>query len=214
MLWSASPQMIPYVIMAMLPALTFHEWGHAAMAKRFGDNTAELEGRLTLNPFAHLDLFGALAILLIGFGWAKPVPVNPNNLRGKWAEFWVACAGPLMNIALAISFSVLLLSNVGSFLPERQAGMLSQLLVISIVMNFALALFNMIPIGPLDGQKVMARLLPLRQSFAFDDWNARYGAMLLLGVILIEMLMRGGPLTLLVWWPSQQLTSLILSLAG
>jgi Zn-dependent protease len=214
MLWSSSPQMIPYIILAMLPALTFHEWGHAAMAKRFGDNTAEMEGRLTLNPMAHLDLFGALAILLIGFGWAKPEPENPANLRGKWAEFWVASAGPLMNIALASVFSLILFLNFDTFLSAEHAGILAQFLVLSIFMNFALAFFNMIPVGPLDGQKVLARLLPLRQSFLFENWNARYGSMFLMGIILVEMVMKGGPLRVLVWWPAQTLTSLMAQFAG
>jgi Zn-dependent protease len=206
--------MIPYIILAMLPALTFHEWGHAAMAKRFGDNTAEMEGRLTLNPMAHLDLFGARAILLIGFGWAKPVPVNPANLRGKWAEFWVASAGPLMNIALASVFSLILFLNFDTFLSAEHSGILAQFLVLSIFMNFALAFFNMIPVGPLDGQKVLARLLPLRQSFLFENWNARYGSMFLMGIILVEMVMKGGPLRVLVWWPAQTLTSLMAQFAG
>ncbi len=206
MIWG-STALLPYIILAMLPALTFHEWGHAAMAKAYGDDTAQRAGRLTLNPMAHLDIMGTIFILLVGFGWAKPVPVNPANFRSKWAEFWVALAGPLMNIALALCFVVLIGTGLLNFLPSDQAQILAKLLMISIYMNFALALFNLIPIGPLDGEKVLARLLPLRTSFAFENWNARYGATVLFGIIILESLLRIGILRFVVHGPAQWLTS-------
>lgn len=202
-----SLEVLPYLLLAMIPALTFHEWGHALMAKWHGDTTAEQAGRLTLNPLAHLDLFGSIAILLIGFGWAKPVPVDPRQLKGSWAEFWVASAGPIMNLILASIFSLLLISGFANLLPAFEASVVTQVFIYSIFLNVALALFNLIPIGPLDGHAVLKRLLPLRASFQFESWNERYGGHLLFGVILIEMILRTGPLRILVWWPAQAFTS-------
>src|SRR5687767_4953804 len=99
---------IPFYIAALIPALTFHEWSHAITADKFGDTTARQQGRLTLNPLAHLDPLGAIAILLIGFGWAKPVPIDGSRLRGSWGEFFVAAAGPTMNFLLATIFALLI----------------------------------------------------------------------------------------------------------
>src|SRR5215475_1554618 len=103
---------LPYLIAAFLPALTFHEWAHAMVAHSLGDTTAQRQGRLTLNPFAHLDLLGTLMIFFVGFGWAKPVPIDARNFKSSWGEFWVAAAGPAMNILLAIVFAYLLKSNL------------------------------------------------------------------------------------------------------
>lgn len=209
-------QRIPFMIGALVPALTFHEWGHAAMAKHFGDDTAEREGRLTLNPFAHLDLMGSLMIVMVGFGWAKPVPVDSSRLRGSWAEFWVAAAGPLMNIALALVFSILMgvvaFTGVLDSLNPIHAEFISRLLFFSIIVNFALCLFNLIPIRPLDGHYILARLLPFSKRSEFMEWNIRYGSMILFGAILADIFLRIGIFQKIIWIPAQFLTYLSLSL--
>lgn len=177
---------LPYVIAALLPALTFHEWGHAFMATRFGDNTPRQMGRLTLNPLAHLDPLGTLVMFLANFGWAKPVPINPNNFRHSWAEFWVASAGPIMNLILATVAAMALRFGVYEVAQGQYATQIMMFLQIFIFMNLALAVFNLIPIGPLDGSHLLKRLLPLRASIAFDQWNTRVGGMLLFGIIIAE----------------------------
>lgn len=201
---------LPYLIASLLPALTFHEWGHAFMASRFGDDTPRRLGRLTLNPLAHLDVLGTVAILLIGFGWAKPVPIDPRNFKNRWAEFWVASAGPMMNIVLAILFASLLNFQI----PERVGGSNGEILynvfTISLFLNLALCFFNLIPIGPLDGSHIVARLLPLRQSLAFTQWNTQYGSMLLFGLILFGMLTRIHLLSYVVMVPVRLMTELLL----
>ena len=90
------------IVIALVISLSFHEFGHALLAKLFGDDTAERAGRLTLNPFAHVDAFGLMMVVLVGFGYAKPVPTDPRNFRSRWASLWVSAAGPLTNLLLAI----------------------------------------------------------------------------------------------------------------
>lgn len=202
-------QQIPFLVAAFIPALTFHEWGHARMAKVFGDTTAERAGRLTLNPLAHLDLFGSLAILIIGFGWAKPVPIDPRQMKGRWAEFWVASAGVMMNLCLAIFFGMLMRFGLPSYLPAPYDAYVYKILQISVFLNLALLFFNLIPIGPLDGKTVLSQLLPLRQSIQFDMWNARYGSTVLLILIASEFIFHFGPLQFLVLYPTQFVFNLL-----
>jgi len=210
MIWN-NPQLLPYIVVSMLIALTFHEWGHAIIARFHGDNTAQMAGRLTLNPLSHLDIMGSIAILLVGFGWAKPVPVNPNNFKSRWSEFWVALAGPGMNFVLAFAAVTIF------FVYKKSTGsneIITNFFQIFLQLNLALAFFNLIPIGPLDGEKVVARLLPLRSSFAFENWNARYGSQVLMGVILIEMVFKVGPLSFLVGYPVYYLSHFAYQLVG
>ncbi len=181
---------IPFMILALIPALTFHEWAHAIVARYFGDNTAERLGRLTLNPLAHLDPLGTLAILFVGFGWAKPVPIDPRQFRSSWAEFFVASAGPAMNIILATVFAMVIRSGVLNAIPAEHSENIYTILQISIVMNLSLAFFNLIPLGPLDGHSILARLLPLRTSLRFSAWNLQYGGVILFGVILADSLLK------------------------
>ncbi|MDB5038506.1 MAG: ywhC [Bacteriovoracaceae bacterium] len=202
---------LPYLIAAFLPALTFHEWAHAVVAYRFGDTTALRQGRLTLNPFAHLDPMGTIAIMLVGFGWARPVPIDARNFRHPWAEFWVAAAGPLMNFTLAIVFAILFRAGASSWLGPNKVEVVSTILFISIQLNLALAFFNLIPIGPLDGNHLLAKLLPHGASLKFSQWNAQYGSLVLFGAILIEMVLHIGILTILVGVPVQFVERLLLS---
>ena len=159
-----------FLIVILIFSVILHEISHGYMAEYLGDPTARLSGRLTLNPWPHLDLWGSFIIPFIlivsnaGFiiGWAKPVPYNPHNLRNKkWGEALVAGAGPAMNIAIALIFSILLRVNaVVDFLPQSFV----QLTMFVVFINLLLAFFNLVPIPPLDGSKVLASLLPYRYA--------------------------------------------------
>ncbi len=202
---------LPYMIAAFLPALTFHEWAHAFVATKFGDDTAKRQGRLTLNPLSHLDPLGTVMIFLAGFGWAQPVPVDNRNFKSSWAEFWVASAGPLMNFALAIFFAILFRSGITDQFDVDKNTVITQILYLSIQLNLALAIFNLIPIGPLDGHYILARLLPLRASLQFNQWNAQWGGIILMGVVVAEMFLHIPILRLFVGYPVAILQHLLLS---
>jgi len=182
-----SPPILISRIITLLIALPFHEFAHAWTAHKFGDTTPERNGRLTINPLAHLDLMGTLMLLIAGFGWAKPVPVNPYALerRSSSALMLVSLAGPLSNLLLAILAAVPFrlgwinfYSASGSFLPTP-ADFLLQFIII----NLALMLFNLIPLAPLDGEKVLSRILPPRFSQLLDTIRP-YGPLILLALIL------------------------------
>ena len=156
-------------------AITCHEVSHGFIADKFGDNTARSMGRLTLNPLKHLDIVGTLMVFIIGIGWAKPVPVNFNNLRHpKRDMIWVAAAGPITNFILALLFRNCT-ARLGA--TERKctrrlaiAGMfidpIALMLAFSVYINLLLAIFNLIPVPPLDGGRVAVGLLPYRHSMA------------------------------------------------
>ena len=158
---------------AILFALTVHEFFHAWTAHRFGDNTARDMGRLTLNPLAHLDFFGTLMLFVsqFRFGWAKPVPVNPMNFRNaRVADMWVAAAGPLSNMGLAIIFGLIfrVLAQSQMEIPEAVAIFL----ILSVSINVSLAFFNLIPLFPLDGSHILRNLLPPQYDATLDRLNA------------------------------------------
>ena len=189
MLLSLPPQVLIILAFCLIFALTFHEFGHAYTAHLCGDDTAKAAGRMSLNPLAHLDLFGSLMVLIVGFGYARPVPVNPNNYRVRNADFYIASAGPLMNLLLGI---------IGAFLY----GILAQnsitilagvpllfLLKLFIIINFNLFLFNLIPLGPLDGNSVFPHFLPPNLRIRYQHWNFRYGSYALIGLILLSILL-------------------------
>ena len=143
----------------ILLALTFHEYAHAYAAHRYGDDTAQKAGRLTLNPLRHLDPLGTIMIFLVHFGWAKPVPVNPYNLRNpKKDMLWISAAGPLSNMFLALVSGLLfrLLSDFTAT-PGRDTlpGLLVLVVFLSLKINLALAIFNILPIAPLAGSKIL-----------------------------------------------------------
>lgn len=157
-----------------LMAITCHEVSHGFIAWLRGDDTARHEGRLTLNPFKHLDIIGTLMIIVIGIGWAKPVPVNFNNLRNpKRDMIWVAAAGPITNMLLAGLSALLLRGVVAMSAPIADSSWLQLfidpivlMLAFSVYINLLLAIFNLLPIPPLDGGRVMVGLLPYRQAAA------------------------------------------------
>ena len=189
MLLSLPPQVLIILAFCLIFALTFHEFGHAYTAHLCGDDTAKAAGRISINPLVHLDLFGSLMVLIVGFGYARPVPVNPNNYRVRNADFYIASAGPLMNLLLGI---------VGAFLY----GILAQnnitilagvpllfLLKLFIIINFNLFLFNLIPLGPLDGNSVFPHFLPPNLRIRYQHWNFRYGSYALIGLVLLSILL-------------------------
>lgn len=145
----------------ILFSLTVHEFFHAYIAYRFGDSTAKDMGRLTLNPLAHLDLFGTLMMFLSGFrfGWAKPVPVNPYNLRNpRVADFWISAAGPLSNMGLGFIFGMLFRMVYAGNIAVPPV--IVQFLLFGVMINVSLAFFNLIPIFPLDGSHILRSILP------------------------------------------------------
>ena len=176
----------------LLIAFPIHEFAHAWVADYFGDTTPRMHGRLTLNPLAHLDVFGSLLLLVAGFGWAKPVPVNPTVLRQKSpaALMWVSLAGPLSNFLMAV-FAVIpfrlhwvdiqgVSGTINGVLPSP-ANFLFEFVVI----NLILMVFNLIPLSPLDGEKVLVYLLPGEWEGVFDRIRP-YGSMILLLMFISE----------------------------
>ena len=189
MLLSLPPQVLIILAFCLIFDLTFHEFGHAYTAHLCGDDTAKAAGRMSLNPLVHLDLFGSLMVLIVGFGYARPVPVNPNNYRVRNADFYIASAGPLMNLLLGIIGAFLygiLAQNSISIL----AGVpLLFLLKLFIIINFNLFLFNLIPLGPLDGNSVFPHFLPPNLRIRYQHWNFRYGSYALIGLVLLSILL-------------------------
>jgi len=183
---------IKFIILApsILIALVVHETAHGWIAYKLGDPTAKNAGRLTLNPLKHLDFFGTLVFVITQMvGWAKPVPVNPNFLRRPRQDMvWVALAGPLSNILLAAGFAACyhLLTRFMSVIQTANYEFLLTLLiiffVINVQINIGLAIFNLIPIPPLDGSKVMMGILPMRQAILYSRIE-RYGFIILLVLI-------------------------------
>ena len=169
-------------IALMLPAiilgLTFHEFAHGWAADRLGDRTARQMGRLTVNPAAHVDPVGLLLLFLAGFGWAKPVPVDPNQFTGdrRRGMLLVSLAGPATNLLLAIVSALVL-----GLLDNLRLPYFREIMFYMIQINVVLGIFNLIPIPPLDGSKILAALLPGRQNWLYQ--LETYGAILLIVLV-------------------------------
>jgi Zn-dependent protease len=174
-------------IAALIIALTLHEFAHAIVGKWLGDDTAERMGRLTLNPLSHLDLIGFLMLIAVGFGWAKPVPYDPRNLRGsKYSDVVIALAGPGMNLALAIVGGIAFrLAVMGGL--DVVGTALGPFLVFFALTNLMLAIFNMIPVHPLDGSKLVTVLLAGTSFEWISTWLMRYGSQVILVAILVSI---------------------------
>ncbi len=174
----------------ILLALTIHECAHGWVADRLGDPTARMLGRVTLNPLKHLDPIGTLMLFFSGlFGWAKPVPVNPRNFKHIARDMmWVSLAGPISNLALAAVSAVIykMFLMGGPRLMFAMPTVYKPLFIMvqfSIIINVSLAIFNMVPVPPLDGSKVLAYLLPADKAFAYSKIEP-YGFMILLLLIV------------------------------
>lgn len=151
-LLSSNPLAFVIVAGALVLSLAFHEFAHAWSADKLGDPTPRRYGRVTLNPIKHLDPFGTLLMLLVGFGFARPVPINPNNL-GRWGTLWVSAAGPISNLLIAVLCALLL-----KFLAPDL--LLRSILMTVLSINVVLAVFNLIPIPLLDGSRILGALVP------------------------------------------------------
>lgn len=184
--YMSNPEMLQsllFSIPGVLIAITFHEFAHAFVADKLGDDTPRREGRLSLNPFDHLDPIGTVLLLFAGFGWGKPVNVNPRNYTRKLSlekgEALVSIAGPAMNFLLAIIFAILyhgLFKLAGaSFLLSTTGIIIMRLIVVIISINVGLGLFNLIPLPPLDGSKVIMPFLPYKaKSFFINNEQIFY----------------------------------------
>lgn len=197
---------ILFGIAILVMSIVIHEVAHGVMANYLGDPTARLSGRLTLNPISHIDMMGSIfipAFLILTnspflFGWAKPVPYNPYNLRrgGRFAEGLVAAAGPATNILLALIFGIIVRVLMES---GASAGMIS-LAFSGVMMNVMLAIFNCIPIPPLDGSKIVEMLLPAPLRVQYDKFRRvmEMNFFLGLGIVLLFVILLGSSLTTLV----------------
>jgi Zn-dependent protease len=190
-MFQLSPADLIARLIVLVIAFTIHEFSHAWTATQFGDDTPRMNGRLTLNPLAHLDPMGSLLLLVAGFGWAKPVPVNPYalNRSSSAAMMWVSLAGPFSNLIMAIlaaiPFRLGLASVADGFAPAQ--GILpnfSQILVEFIAINLLLMLFNLLPLAPLDGEKIADFFLPPNMSRALENIRP-YGPMILIVIAVV-----------------------------
>lgn len=195
-------------------ALCFHEFAHGWIAKTRGDNTAELMGRLTLNPMAHADMIGTFALPIMAivfsvpifFGWAKPVPVNIRNLKNPRVDmFWIALAGPASNILLAVLGAVVLGVTAKTIGATDTTKAVFQMLSMFITINLFLAIFNFLPLHPLDGGKVLARFLPAHVNIKLEQ-NEHITSLVLLVLVM------SGALRVLVI-PVEFLHNLMITLA-
>ncbi|MDR1914915.1 MAG: site-2 protease family protein [Clostridiales bacterium] len=189
-------------IPVLLIAFTIHECSHGLAAYKLGDSTAKLDGRLSLNPLRHIDPLGAIMLLVVGFGWAKAVMVNPYNLKNPKQDMAViSIAGPLSNFILAAVFTVLAVVTQ-AFLPVNTAtNILNQFLMEGLYINIGLGVFNMLPIPPLDGSKVLGSVLPDSIYRVFLGFDSRYG------MILFIILMFTGVLS----WILRPMTSVVIN---
>lgn len=184
----ADPATLIFFVVAIVIAITVHESAHALVSNLLGDRTAKEAGRLTLNPLAHLDPLGTLMLFIAGFGWGRPVPYNPYHLRGgRFAEFLVAIAGPLSNLLFAS------LAALPGRLYLAQSGTLPQsplftFLAIVVTINIILAVFNLLPVPPLDGSKLLYPILGRPGISPVTTRLEQIGPIILLSLILLERL--------------------------
>jgi Zn-dependent protease len=163
----------------LLLSITIHEFAHAWVADQLGDPTPRLQGRVTLNPLAHLDPVGTVALLLVHIGWGKPVQFDPHNFRHPLRDTaLVALAGPATNILIAVIFAGLLR------LPALQGSLFLAIAIQVILTNMILAIFNLIPVHPLDGSKILLALLPRNLAIEYETIMEKFGFFILLALIL------------------------------
>lgn len=180
------PDMI-YAIPGLLIAMTIHEWAHAKVADNLGDFTPRMHGRLTLNPISHIDPIGLIMLFFAQIGWAKPVPINPNNFSNyRNGVIQVSLAGPLSNLIVALVATVLFALT---FKYNMSAHWLTAILQLIIIYNVNFAIFNLVPIPPLDGSKVLLSLLPGEMAYKYEtSIIARYSFILLILLVFTGIL--------------------------
>lgn len=189
----SSPELALVWVVAIVLGLTVHEFAHALVGVWRGDNTAERMGRLTLNPMAHLDLAGFIMLLIIGFGWAKPVPFDPRNLRNPLVDgLLIALAGPFSNLLMAGiaggALRLLVINNVDIF-----SSLLGVFLVLVVLVNLMLLFFNLIPIHPLDGSKLVDVIFARTRYEHVARWLERYGPQIMLVLVAISLFTQFNP---------------------
>jgi len=203
---------------AVLIAITFHEYAHALAADKLGDDTPRRQGRLTLNPLAHLDPIGSIILVFAGFGWGKPVEINPRNFNRtvtmSAGEAIVSIAGPMMNFLLAIVFSIItftMLKLAPAFVLTQLGGVILSLLQITVAINIGLGVFNLIPLPPLDGSKVLNHFLPYNAK----EWFARYAQVFyIIFVVLWITGLAGTIISPIIDWVYKGITTLVAMLFG
>lgn len=188
LLYQGQVALFGLIIVALIISLTFHEFGHALVAKGFGDDTAQRLGRLTLNPVAHIDPLGLLMVVLVGFGFAKPVPTNPRNYNSIWAQLMVAAAGPLANLLIAVVAWNLYRYGAQAGWEGFLNPAANTFFGILVTINLLLMVFNLIPLGPLDGHYILPYFLPRPLAQHYTALNARYGGWFLMGLVLLSIL--------------------------
>ena len=179
------PQLFVAFVIAVIVGITFHEFSHAAAASLQGDQTARSQGRLTLNPIAHLDPLGSIALILAGFGWGRPVPVNPTALRSRrFGHLMVGLAGPAANfvVALASVIALRIAYPTSGFAFDVPFSL--RLLYTLVVVNVILGVFNLLPIPPLDGSTLLSIVLPPSQQ-GIVRFLEQYGIFFLLGLLIL-----------------------------
>lgn len=206
----SNPLAFMIIAVILLVAITIHEFAHAWIADRLGDPTPRLQGRVTLDPRSHLDPVGTLLLLFIGFGWGKPVEFDPYNLKQPVRDTaLIAVAGPLSNLALAAVLAVFIPTLIN--MAPVTGPLLYFILSTSIFYNCMLAIFNLLPLHPLDGGKILSSLLPATSAIEYDRFMYRYGHLVLLALIVPWNGM--SPLSAIVSPPIAIVTSLFMNLA-
>lgn len=186
---NTDPATVVAIIVALLVGITFHEFSHAFVADALGDHRPRALGRISLNPASHIDPLGALFLVLVGFGWGKPVPVNPSALRpGRVGLAWVSAAGPVANLIVAVVFAAILRAVIRIGIDSPFAV---DLLSFIVLFNLVLGIFNLLPVAPLDGWNFTLGLAPLRTVITLQRYQ-QYGMFILLGLILLSYTTPGG----------------------
>ena len=191
---NVDPQMLIAIGAALIISLSLHELAHARTALAFGDPTAQMQGRVSFNPLRHLDVLGSIVFVLsamagAGFGWAKPVPVNPANLHPpRLGDIMVSLAGPMANLGLAVAAGLLI--RLWSHHPHALGGisqynLLFVFLWMMLTCNLSLFIFNLIPLYPLDGHHIQREILPGHMQGPYMQWQMSYGQYLLLAIIFL-----------------------------
>ena len=214
MLWNL--EYIVSLLIAVILAMSIHEMAHGLVSYWLGDPTAKLQGRISLNPFAHVDWLGVLCLLLFHFGWAKPVPVDPSYYKDrKTGIIWTSFAGPVANFLLAfvcIFCLILILKLNPLFLYSNLGSLLESILSMTATLNIGFGLFNLIPVPPLDGSKVLFAFLPDEQYYRFIQGSPFF---MLVLVVLIYLGILSQPLSMMqngIWNAFVQICSFLLGM--